>query len=75
MVNGTVTGCKNDKLISENIIKLLEIEHPVVSSLNCHTKTLSKYADFHLQLIVKNIPSDVRGTTDFLQELDKVKTF
>ena len=48
---------------------------PVVSSINCHTNTISKYADFHLQPIVKNILSYVRDTIDFLQKLDKVKTF
>ena len=46
---------------------------PVVSSVNCHTDTISKYVDFHLQPIIKNIPSYVRDTTDFLQKLDKVK--
>ena len=46
---------------------------PVVSSVSCHTSTISKYVDFHLQPIVKNIPSYVRDTTDFLQKLDKVK--
>ena len=44
---------------------------PIVSSVNCHTNTISKH--FHLQPIVKNIPSYVRDTTDFLQKLDKVK--
>ena len=46
---------------------------PVVSSANCHTYTISKYVDFHLQPVVKNIPSYVRNATDFLQKLDKVK--
>ena len=46
---------------------------PVVSSVNCHTDTISKYVDFHLQPIIKNIPSYVRDTTNFLQKLDKVK--
>ena len=46
---------------------------PVVSSVNCHTNTISKYANFHLRQIVKNIPSYVGDTTDFLQKLDKVK--
>ena len=45
----------------------------VVSSVNCHAYTISKDVDFHLQPIVKNIPSYVRGSTDFLQKLDKVK--
>ena len=47
--------------------------HPVVSSVNCHTYTISKYVNFHLQPIVKNIPSYVRDTTDFLQSLDRLK--
>ena len=46
---------------------------PVVNSVNYHTDTISKYVDFHLQPIGKNIPSYVRDTTDFLQKLDKVK--
>ena len=46
---------------------------PVVSSVNRHTNTISKYVDFDLQPIVKNIPSYVRDTTDFLQKLDKIK--
>ena len=46
---------------------------PVVSSVNCHTNTILKYVDFHLQPIATNIPSYVSGTTDFLQKLDEVK--
>ena len=46
---------------------------PTVSSVNCHTNTNSKYVDFHLQPIVKNIPSYVRDTKDFIQKSDKVK--
>ena len=43
--------------------------HPVVSFINCHTNTIPKYVDFHLQPIVKHIPSYVRETTDFLQKV------
>ena len=46
---------------------------PVISSVNCHTYTNSKYVDFHLQPIVESIPSYVRDITDFLQKLGKVK--
>ena len=89
LVNDTIARFKNDKLITENIAKGLQDTpklytrpkihktgnpgRPVVSSVNCHTYTISKYVDFHLQPIVKNIPSYVRDTTDFLQKLDKVK--
>ena len=29
---------------------------PVVSLVNCHTSSISKYVDYHLQPIVKDIP-------------------
>ena len=93
LVNDTISRFKNDKLITENIAKGLQVQQletpkfytrakihktgnpgrPVISSVNCHTSTISKYVDFRLQPIVKNIPSYVRDTTDFLQKLDKVK--
>ena len=93
LVNDTITRFKNDKLITKNIAKGLQVQQPetpkfytwpkihitgnlgrpVVSSINCHTNTISKYVHFHLQPIVKNIPSYVRYTTDFFQKLDKVK--
>ena len=40
---------------------------PVLNSVNCHTNTISKYVDFHLQPIVKNISSYVRDTTNFFK--------
>ena len=46
---------------------------PVVSSVNCHTANISKYVDYHLQPIVKEIPSHVKDTQDFLKKLEKVK--
>ena len=46
---------------------------PVLRSVNCHTNTISKYVDFHLQPIVKNIPSHTKDTTHFLQKLEKIK--
>ena len=39
---------------------------PVVSSINCHTANISKYVDYHLQPIVKQIPSYVKDTNDFI---------
>ena len=30
---------------------------PVISSINCHTSKISEYVDYHLQTIVKEIPS------------------
>ena len=46
---------------------------PVVSSLNCHTANISKYVDYHLQPIVKQIPSYAKVTQDFLKKLEKVE--
>ena len=40
---------------------------PVVSSVNCHTANISKYVDYHLQPIVKAIPSYVKDTLGFLK--------
>ena len=46
---------------------------PVVNLVNCHTVNISKYVDYHFQPIVKEIPSYVKGTQDFLEKLEKVK--
>ena len=46
---------------------------PVVSSVNCHTANISKYVYYHLQPIVKEIPSYVKNVQDFLKKLEKVK--
>ena len=39
---------------------------PVRSSVNCHTLNISKYADYHLQSIVQQIPSYIQHLNDFL---------
>ena len=39
---------------------------PVVSLVNSHTVNISKYVDCNFQPIVKEIPSYVKGTQDFL---------
>ena len=35
---------------------------PVVSSINCHTSSISKYVDCHLQPTAKDVPSYMFGT-------------
>ena len=45
----------------------------VVSLVNCHPANISKYVHYHLQHIVKEIPSYVKDTQDFLKKLKKVK--
>ena len=47
---------------------------PVVSSINCHTANISKYVDYHLQPIVKQIPSYVKDTNDFINKINAVKS-
>ena len=47
---------------------------PVISSLNSHTSKIFEYVDFHLQAIVKQIPSYVKDTIDFLRKLDTIKS-
>ena len=37
------------------------------------TAKISEYDYFHLQPMVKQIPSNVKDTTDFLQKLDAIK--
>ena len=41
--------------------------------MNCHTVNISKNFYYHLQPIVKEIPSYVKNTQDFLKRLEKVK--
>ena len=52
--------------------------HPVVSSVNCHTNTISKSVDFHFQPIVKNIPSyvtlDVKSLCTNIPNNESIKT-
>ena len=46
----------------------------MVSSINCHTTNISKYVDYHLQPIVKQIPSYVKDTNDFINKINAVKS-
>ena len=45
---------------------------PVISLVNCHTSKLSKYVDYHLQPIVREIPFYVKDTSDFLRQIEFV---
>ena len=45
---------------------------PVISSINCHTSKISEYVDYHLQPIVKEIPSYVQDTTDILRKINQI---
>ena len=47
---------------------------PVTSSLNSDTSKISEYIDYHLQQIVKQIPTCMKHTADFLLKLDAIKS-
>ena len=48
---------------------------PVVSFVGCHSTNISNFADYHLQPIVKNIPSYVQDSNDFLNKINAAKAF
>ena len=45
---------------------------PLISSINCHTSKMSEYVDYHLQHILKEIPSYVQDTTDFVRKINQI---
>ena len=47
-------------------------ERPAISSINCHTSKISEYVGHHLQSIVKETPSYVQDTTDFLRKINQI---
>ena len=81
MINENIAnGLKNPShrtpqfYISPKIHKERNPGRPVVSSINCHTANISKYVDYHLQPIVKQIPSYVKDTNDFINKINAVKS-
>ena len=44
---------------------------PAISSVNCHTSSISKY---HLQPIAQQIPSYIKNKSDFLRKVNKKET-
>ena len=41
--------------------------------MRCRNTNISKFVDYHLQLIVKNIPSYVQDSNDFLNQIVTAK--
>ena len=60
--------------ISPKIHKEGNPGHPVVSTINCHTANISRYVDYHLQPIVKQIPSYVKDTNNFIHKINAVES-
>ena len=80
LINGNIAnGLKNPSprtpqfYISPKIQKEGNPGRPVVSSINCHTTNISKFIDYHLQPIVKQIPSYVKDTNDFISKINAIK--
>ena len=46
---------------------------PVVISINSHTANISRYVDYHLQPILKHIPSYVKDANKFINKINTVK--
>ena len=44
-----------------------------IRSFNCHTVIISKYIDNHLQSVVKQIPSYIKDTNDFINIINGVR--
>ena len=81
MINENIAnGSKNQSprtpqfYIPPKIHKKGNLGRPVVSLINCHTANISKYVDYHLQLIVKQIPSYVKYINDFINKINTVKS-
>ena len=60
--------------MSPKIHKERNLGCPEVSSLNCHTTNISKYVDYQLQTIEKQIPSNVKDTNKFIKKINVVKS-
>ena len=46
---------------------------PVINSINCHTSEISRFVDHHLQPLVKEIPSYIKDTNDFVNKINNFK--
>ena len=84
LVNDTITRFKKEKLLPQNITDGLNTSiprtpkfylspkiYPVISSVDCHTSNISRYVDYHLQPIPKNIPSYIKDRNDFIKKVQK----
>ena len=76
--DNTANGLKNPSprtlqfYISPKIHKEGNPGRPVVSSINCPTANISKFVDYHLQPVVKQITSYVKDTNDFINKINAV---
>ena len=59
--------CTKPKIHKEGIP-----ERPLISSVNCHSSIISEHAHYQLQPIVREIPSYIKDTSDFLRKLKPI---
>ena len=46
---------------------------PVINSIICHTSEISRFVDYHSQALVKEIPSHIKDTIDFVNKINYCK--
>ena len=56
----TTNPTKTKFYISSKVHKLNNTGCPVISSVDCHTSSISQYVDYHLQPIVKEVRSCIK---------------
>ena len=57
-------------------IKMHQENNPgrlAINSLNCHTSEISRFVEHHLQPLVKEIPSYIKDTNDFVSKINNFK--
>ena len=45
----------------------------MINSINCHTSETSRFVYHHLQTLVKEIPSYIKDTKDFVKRINNFK--
>ena len=55
--------------ISSKIHKENNPGRPVINSINCHASEISRFVDHHLQPLVREIPSCIKDTNDFINKV------
>ena len=56
--------------ISPEIHKRNNPGRPAINSINCYTSEISRFIDHHLQLLMREIPSFIKDTNDFINKID-----
>ena len=56
--------------ISPKIHKENNPGRPAINSINCHTSEISRFVDHHLQPLVREIPSYIKDTNNFVNKIN-----